>query len=117
HLHGFHFVVDADGDGSIDEPLADTNRRTVVTEQMEAGGTISMTGTPTRPGNLLFHCHMLAHMMRPQTDQHATHESLDDDAGMAGLVVGVEVTGQEVAPPPSSATARRLTIVVNEDAD
>ena len=117
HLHGFHFVVDADGDGSVDETLADAKRRTAVTEQIDAGGTISMTWTPTRRGNWLFHCHMLAHMMRPRTDQHATHESLDDDAGMAGLVVGVEVTGQDVAPSPSSAPARRLTMVVNEDAD
>src|SRR5262249_55786497 len=55
HLHGFHFVVDAAGDGETDQMLTAENRRTVVTERMAPGRTISMTWTPTRPGNWLFH--------------------------------------------------------------
>ena len=117
HLHGFHFEVEAAGDGQTEEALAQASRRTVVTEQMEPGRTISMAWTPTRPGNWLFHCHMLVHMMRQPTDQHAMHEGSDDDAGMAGLVIGVEVTGPEVAPAPPISTMRRLTMVLSEDAD
>jgi FtsP/CotA-like multicopper oxidase with cupredoxin domain len=117
HLHGFHFVVDAAGDGQTDKMLAESNRRTVVTEQMEPGQTISMTWTPTRPGNWLFHCHMLLHMTRPATDEHLMHEGAMDDAGMAGLVIGVEVTGPEVAPMSPAPTTRRFTMTLNEDAD
>ena len=116
HLHGFHFEVEGAGDGQTDESLAPASRRTVVTEQMQPGRTISMTWTPTRPGNWLFHCHMLVHMMRQPTDQHAMHQGSNDDTGMAGLVIGVEVTGPEVAPAPPS-PRRRLTMVVSEDAD
>jgi FtsP/CotA-like multicopper oxidase with cupredoxin domain len=117
HLHGFHFVVDGAGDGEADTALTPAKRRTVVTEQMEPGRTISMSWTPTRAGNWLFHCHMLAHMMRHPTDQHAMHEARGEDAGMAGLVIGVEVTGPEMAQPPPASTVRHLTMVVNEDAD
>jgi FtsP/CotA-like multicopper oxidase with cupredoxin domain len=116
HLHGFHFVVDAAGDGETDEMLG-SKSRTVVTEQLDSGQTISMTWTPTRSGNWLFHCHMVLHMMRLPTSQHAMHENADDDAGMTGLVVGIDVTGPDVAATPSSAPTRRFTMVLNEDAD
>ena len=59
---------------------------------------------------------MLVHMMRPATDDHAMHQRGDDDAGMAGLVIGVEVTGPEVASAPPSAI-RRLSMVLNEEPD
>jgi FtsP/CotA-like multicopper oxidase with cupredoxin domain len=116
HLHGFHFMVDAAGDGLADTALAGEQRRTVVTEQMEIGGTISMTWTPTRPGNWLFHCHMLAHMIPQRGDEHALHVSGANHAGMAGLVIGTEVTGPaRIAATP--AAPRRLTMSVNEEAD
>jgi FtsP/CotA-like multicopper oxidase with cupredoxin domain len=115
HLHGFHFLVDAAGDGQNDEALDAENRRTVVTEQMEPGRTISLTWTPTRPGRWLFHCHMLVHM-HSATDAHARPQRGDDDAGMAGLVIGIEVAGPQAVSAPL-APIRRLVMVLNEDAD
>ena len=115
HLHGFHFGVDAAGDGQVDEAFDGEHRRNVVTEQMEPGRTISMTWTPTRAGNWIFHCHMLVHMMRRATDEHAMHQR-GNDAGMAGIVIGVEVTGQATASASRSAI-KRLSMVLSEEAD
>lgn len=116
HLHGFHFTVDSIGDGLIDRPLADAEQRTVVTEAMLPGSTFSMSWRPTRAGNWLFHCHMVAHMAAPADTAHAGH--IGDHAGMAGLVVGIEVGGaassREAPPVPA---ARRLSLVLTEEAN
>jgi manganese oxidase len=116
HLHGFHFTVKAIGDGLIDRALADAEQKTVVTEMMPPGRTFSMAWRPTRAGNWLFHCHMVAHMAAPAETVHAGHTG--GHAGMAGLVVGVEVSGAAFprAIPPVAA-ARRLSLVLTEEAN
>ena len=116
HLHGFHFQVEAAGDGQVDRTLTDENRQTVVTQYLNSGRTISMAWTPTRAGNWLFHCHMVAHMARPP-DEHAAHGTADDHAGMSGLVIGIEVTGPDRPAPASTAKPRSLTMVIKEEAD
>lgn len=118
HLHGFHFTVDSTGDGLADRPLAADQRRTAVTEYTPPGRVLTMSWTPTRPGNWLFHCHMVVHMVPDAAAPHASHGAGDDAAGMAGLVLGVHVTGPDVAlsaavvPTPAP---RRFSLVLNEE--
>lgn len=117
HLHGFYFDVDSVGDGMSDTRYGDEDRRQAVTEQLGSGNTMTMTWVPERPGNWLFHCHMLAHMMAPDalhSRPGPRHES-DDAVGMAGLVLGVHVTGANRAPPKPATPTRALQLVINHD--
>jgi FtsP/CotA-like multicopper oxidase with cupredoxin domain len=74
-----------------------------------------MSWKPTRAGNWLFHCHMVAHMTASPETMHADHD-ISSHAGMAGLVVGVEVADAEPAAPAAPAlAARRLSLVLTEE--
>jgi FtsP/CotA-like multicopper oxidase with cupredoxin domain len=116
HLHGFHFTVEAAGDGLVDRPLAADQQRTGVTEFLRSGQMIALAWTPTRPGNWLFHCHMVVHMTPASEAAHAGHGAADGAAGMAGLVVGVEVTGPDAAAATSPARApRRFALALSEE--
>jgi FtsP/CotA-like multicopper oxidase with cupredoxin domain len=115
HLHGFHFVVDSEGDGTIDRQLIAADRRTVVTEAMPPGRTFTMSWKPARAGNWLFHCHMVAHMSAPPEVMHANHD-ITTHAGMAGLVVGIEVSDSKPAATVLVAAAlRRMSLVLTEE--
>jgi FtsP/CotA-like multicopper oxidase with cupredoxin domain len=94
HLHGFHFEMRASGDGLTDRPLTPSERRLEVTERIGKGRTFAMQWTPTRPGNWLFHCHMVSHMT-PDENSPQSHDPDDmkTAAGMSGLVLGMIVTG------------------------
>ena len=119
HLHGFYFSVDSVGDGQRDTIYAAADRRRGVTEQMPPGRTMTMTWVPERAGSWLFHCHMLVHMMAHE-DLHGAadgrHPSDPSAAGMAGLVLGVHVTGPDRSPSVPSAPRRTLRLVVESDA-
>ncbi len=109
HLHGFHFQVQSNGDGTVDRPVPLAKRRLQVTERIPQGNTFAMQWTPTRPGNWLFHCHMVGHMT-PDETQPPNHDPEDMRAagGMAGLVMGMTVTGTAApasAPLPETDTA------------
>ena len=115
HLHGFHFNVTAVGDGNADRALRDADRKTEVTESIFPGRTFELSWTPTRAGNWLFHCHMVEHMSAPADSAHTTHD-LARHAGMAGLVVGIEVSGRDTAAAaPGAPGVRRLSMVLLED--
>lgn len=114
HLHGFHFNVVAVGDGLVDQPLSEANRRTEVTEPIPSGRTFALAWTPTRAGNWLFHCHMVTHMAQPMSGLTASHEAIED-AGMAGLVIGIEVTGASTPVPASNFPVQRVSMTLNED--
>jgi FtsP/CotA-like multicopper oxidase with cupredoxin domain len=62
HLHGFYFTVDARGTPTADTVYTREARRLAVTELMNPGGTMAFTWVPTRAGNWLFHCHLIAHV-------------------------------------------------------
>ena len=114
HLHGFYFNVDATGDGTSETRLADGSK--AVTQRVTSGGTLAMSWVPERPGNWLFHCHMLEHMMpNDHSSQVPTHQAPDSAAGMAGLVMGVHVTGPDrrVAIPDSA--RRKFQLTINPD--
>ena len=101
HLHGFHYEVDSLGDGRRDQAFPAGRKPVVVTQVMQPGSTMGMTWVPQRPGNWLFHCHLMTHVSpslhvdgsaRPGGAHGAAHH---EGAGMTGLVLGVTVRGHE----------------------
>lgn len=104
HLHGFHFLVTARGDGSRDTLFSADRRRLAVTEVLFTNQTMQLEWVPERGGRWLFHCHFTEHIDGSMHDMIAGREPGDVHAGahdaehhartgMAGLVVGIEVAG------------------------
>jgi FtsP/CotA-like multicopper oxidase with cupredoxin domain len=117
HLHGRHFRVRASGDGLRQNDSDAAEAPLVVTEFVAAGETYEMEWAPERPGNWLFHCHMVSHMTpdaeSPRRGQHR-HDS-DSSGGMAGIVVGIRVTGDAPARATPTVPSRRLTLRMLEE--
>lgn len=100
HLHGFYFILTGRGDGMLDTLLADSLQRRLVTERILPNGTMSLTWVAERPGNWLFHCHLVRHMALVQriasrtvisANEHATSSVHHAEENMAGLVMGIRV--------------------------
>lgn len=115
HLHGFYYRVDAMGTGTADTVYAPAARRMAVTQHILPRSTMDMTWSPDRPGNWLFHCHLMFHALSdarldPLPPEH--HPSKDADLGrhMAGLVLGISVRPGPGwhEPPRTSPRALRL---------
>lgn len=117
HLHGFHFRVLAKGSGSADTVYAPDAVPSVVTELMRPRSTFRMEFVPTRAGQWLFHCHMVAHIApfpeRPDSVRaHGLHGGASHPLqAMSGLVLGIEVTdppGRAAEGRPAPVTRQRL---------
>jgi len=106
HLHGFYFRLDAAGDGRSSQTIPPGERRLGVTELMPAWATRTLTWSPDRPGNWLFHCHLMFHVT-PEArldfdeDHRIDVHSADPAQHMAGLVIGIPVR-----PRPGESYAR-----------
>ena len=114
HLHGMFFDVVSTSNGltsqSLNRPL------TEVTHAMPPGSAFDMTWQPERAGNWLFHCHMTVHMMGDPVTHHMADHIDEPSGGMAGIVVGVRVTGTSIAKPSvSTAAPRRFTLRLREE--
>lgn len=120
HLHGFYFEVGSLGNGIHDAILDAAHRRRVVTQVLPPAGTMTMTWTPERAGNWLFHCHIMHHVSldRRIAAGHAGHGAGDQSLGMAGMVIGVTVraAAQTLVPARDTAAPRRLTLVMQQAA-
>ena len=123
HLHGFYFRVDSVGDGEADTIYKDDEQRMAVTELLRPGHTFSLTWTPERAGNWVFHCHVLRHISPEerywQTGASVHQHDPADHArqGMAGLVMGITVVPSEkpVSQSSNSTTpSRHLDLVASE---
>jgi FtsP/CotA-like multicopper oxidase with cupredoxin domain len=118
HLHGFYFDVTGTGDTLQHRAFSKDAVMRVVTQNLPIGGTMEMSWTPDRPGNWLFHCHLLAHITPttrfwiPPNDGMAEHSFHDPAKAMAGLILGVTVTGAPVGPAPATKPARPITLVM-----
>jgi FtsP/CotA-like multicopper oxidase with cupredoxin domain len=117
HLHGFYFTVESTGDIGVERRLAPGQQRTVVTEFIRNAQTFVMSWAAETPGNWLFHCHMTNHMNAPGDGTHADHQANDSEAGMAGLVLGIHVTGTSKIPPSHERAPRRFSLVMHEEAN
>ncbi len=124
HLHGFYYRVDARGTWHSDTTYGEGQRRLVVTESLRPRETMALTWVPDRPGNWLFHCHVAFHIAgeqhqylvgqaAPDEPVHAGPEHVQRD--MAGLVIGIRVSGDSVGARPSPTVGirerHRITVV------
>ena len=113
HLHGFYYRVDR-----FSGPLADASAvpfpgQMVVTQLMSPFSTMSMTWSPDRPGNWLFHCHFAVHL---EPDSLSAAPDDPHRRGMVGLVLGVNVAprpGVQVAGEPTATRHVRLIAVAD----
>jgi FtsP/CotA-like multicopper oxidase with cupredoxin domain len=121
HLHGFYFDVNSKGNATRDTLYGPRQRRKAVTESMTQGTTMSMTWVPTRPGNWLFHCHLIYHIdgSLKLGDPHASHHGMNRanhaEDEMSGLVMGIHVRpkkGEGILTEPVA--VRHLRMYVNE---
>jgi FtsP/CotA-like multicopper oxidase with cupredoxin domain len=112
HLHGFYFRVDSVGDAETDTIYAVDQRRMAVTELVRPGHTFTLTWTPDRGGNWVFHCHVLPHISPQQRYWNrggpSSGASMADHAreGMAGLVIGITILSTDL--PVRAAAKPRL---------
>ena len=117
HLHGVYYRVD-DFNGTPAQ-VANTGApgRMVVTERMPALTTMSITWSPEREGNWLFHCHFAFHLvpprllevadsmlLRPPREEHGVNHALHN---MAGLVIGIIVKPRRTPVVQQSDLPRR----------
>jgi FtsP/CotA-like multicopper oxidase with cupredoxin domain len=140
HLHGSYFNVVAVGDVEHEETYDAGATRSVVTEPLPDGGTMTVDWVPEHAGRWIFHCHLTPHfgadsqlpsMTYPDSwgpdykslepaatnHDHMSHDDMTTSAGMAGLVMGILVlpgatTGPAPSAPVSATAARKLDLVV-----
>ena len=118
HLHGSFYRVDSytapagSHIDSLSRPIVPGQM--VVTQILPPFSGMSMTWSPDRPGNWLFHCHTAMHTTSPLPP---SSESDDPDMhGMVGMALGTIVApraGGTSAGRPA-ATVRRLSLVAEE---
>ena len=115
HLHGQYFRVVKDGDNhvEIDRPAATPSL--VVTENLQIARTLVMEWTPREAGRWLLHCHILFHVIPdnrlPLPQWYSEYSDLPHEQHMAGLVLGITVTGPAAAAATATRAApRRLTL-------
>ncbi len=115
HLHGFYFTVNVRGDTQADT-LMRGPRPLEVTEGMPEFSTMRLTWKAGRAGNWLFHCHLLVHSTGAPPDSAtaaATSGAMGDmpmNDGMAGLIMGINVTPRVAGPIAPPTNARRLDV-------
>ena len=113
HLHGFYYRVDDFSGPETREYERPFKGQRVVTAFMSGFSTMSMTWSPDRPGNWLFHCHFAVHL-RPDSLLAAPDDPYD--RMMVGLVLGTTVAAQRgVAVAEGRATARHLRLIAEVD--
>lgn len=131
HLHGTYFRVDARGTRTGDTAYTREAQRLAVTEVLREKESMTITWSPERSGRWLFHCHDAFHVTHEQdTDLPVAARmwasALRGDTtplpraaapsgmahGMAGLVLGIDVTGPAPEVPP--ADPRRIDLTVQE---
>jgi FtsP/CotA-like multicopper oxidase with cupredoxin domain len=116
HLHGFYFNVLSRGDANRDTLYTAARERKAVTEWMPAATTMTMNWVPNRPGNWVFHCHIVTHMsdalrLTRDSTAHMNH-GLN---GMAGLIVGLRVLPKgQFALARQTASRRRLRVFITQ---
>ena len=125
HLHGFPFTVKSWGRITGDSMVAKENERQVVTQVVNSFSTMRIKWTPERPGNWLFHCHLLDHILplsflrnQASIDHAAADIKAHAENGMGGLVMGISVIpGKKFAAGQSKSkmAERKLSLVTGEN--
>ena len=125
HLHGFYYTVTSHGNLYKDSASDKESIHKSVTELLNPGETMSMHWVPEKPGNWLFHCHTIFHILpesflrkvpkMEEMDPKDLHAHVIN--GMGGLIMGLQIL-------PSGKTwklekfdkikERNLTLIVKE---
>src|SRR6185437_5769208 len=109
HLHGFYYRVDEVSGPLAGEQVRPVPGQLVVTQLLAPLSAMSMTWSPDRPGNWLFHCHVALHNM-----SYSLMASPDDPEmrDMVGLLIGTVVSSRsDVVAAGTPSPTRRLRIV------
>jgi FtsP/CotA-like multicopper oxidase with cupredoxin domain len=133
HLHGFFFLIEHRGfviDSAVPPPPAAARMR--VTSVTRPGEWVRIAWSPDRPGNWLFHCHLLTHMAGAQrldrmaekrADTHERDHGTDASGQHAAHDMGGLVMALDVRPAPgtvpsaaSAPAARTLRLYANSRA-
>lgn len=127
HLHGFYYRVDALNRGGRIQNYAGEERPLVVTQRIAQGETFDMSWSPSRPGQWLFHCHMIQHMTPPivphvpgltvrGADDNPNEHTMPEGAGMGQMVLGITVPNSRKGVPAHTTwrAERRLQLVIAE---
>jgi FtsP/CotA-like multicopper oxidase with cupredoxin domain len=123
HLHGFHFLVTARSNAAGDSIYTPEQRRLAVTELLGVGESMAVEWVPERGGRWLFHCHIASHMSEEQRfsmrgveppEQLEMYGEHHAERAMAGLVLGIEVTGDPVRGLAGGEAVRRERLLVND---
>ncbi|MEP7347779.1 MAG: multicopper oxidase domain-containing protein, partial [Gemmatimonadaceae bacterium] len=127
HLHGFYFRVESRGDAAHDSVLALEQKHLRVTAATRRGEWMSFSWSPDRPGNWLFHCHLVAHMSADQRldrmpgtpasgqqPMHGAHTNHADDA-MAGLIIGINIRPRGSVTQTATGVAGRRSMQLFAD--
>jgi FtsP/CotA-like multicopper oxidase with cupredoxin domain len=114
HLHGFYYRVDSRGTAARDSLYTPLQRRLVVTEPLRSGATMTAAWSPDRPGNWIFHCHILFHVAPDLALSPAAHAT---PAGgmerMSGMVIALHVRPVPgIAYPATVGDPKRLRLLV-----
>jgi len=111
HLHGAYFRVTATSDNLRTAGVAVERQATEATHSLLPGETADLVWSPRRPGNWLFHCHILFHVMPenriPEPLWYDEYADLPHDEHMAGLVLGIRVRDGAGPERPGAADAPR----------
>jgi FtsP/CotA-like multicopper oxidase with cupredoxin domain len=120
HLHGFYYRMTARGGAMADTLIPAEGQRLTVTEAMGPRTTMRAAFAPDRPGNWLFHCHLIYHVLPSLRDKianaagahAATHEAGEH---MAGLVLGFHVPYSRAWSGPPRIGTRNLRLLALEE--
>ena len=125
HLHGFHFALDAEGDGENYKTYEEGSRPQEFTHSVQVAQTFDMTWVPSEPGRWLYHCHRMPHMRLPvpldpgdaivsgEPDHAHMHDMNSDYAGMGGMIMGITVTGRSTIDTATNwKPERRLQLTI-----
>jgi FtsP/CotA-like multicopper oxidase with cupredoxin domain len=120
HLHGFYYRMTARGGALADTVVTPGQQRLTVTEVMRARTTMALAFAPDRPGNWLFHCHLIYHVLPSLRGDIASaagapepHHAPGDH--MAGLVLGFHVPNTRGWSGPPRIGTRTLRLLALEE--
>jgi FtsP/CotA-like multicopper oxidase with cupredoxin domain len=123
HMHGSYYRLDGTSDGESETVLPADLRPMIATNFMTARTAMEMTWQPERPGNWLFHCHILAHVVESAVHRAGSLSAVQSEqpmqyhehgAPMVGLAMGIKVDGGSVAKKADYSHARKMTLAIQE---
>jgi manganese oxidase len=124
HLHGFYFTLISKGNAYRDAFYKNESRPLEVTQLIQPHETMMIRWIPEKPGNWLFHCHTLVHIMPfsflrtmpKMTEFEMNDVSTHAHNGMGGLMLGIHVLpAGKIVKGKIIKSERELTLIAQEE--